>query len=193
MNTPRSRPHPREAEILTALHAGGSNKGIAKQLGVDHGAVGRIRRDHNIPTVYEGRRLNPRSLDELWRQHARPLHDQHMAWDGPRINGITPALRYRGSWYSALAVAYRIQHGRDPVGQVSVECDVNACVAPTCVEDAPGRQSLRLLLRKVAGMPELPTGPCLNGHDRAEFGRLGRDLRPYCEGCKRDRKRAQTT
>ncbi|MEV0016622.1 hypothetical protein [Streptomyces tendae] len=186
---PKARPHPREAEILAALQAGGSNSGISEQLHVDKVAVARIRRDNGIPDVADRQRAERPGLQELWRQYARETEGGHMAWDGPRASGSrTPLLRHVGSWYSAAAVAFEMRTGRTPKGQVKTECTVKHCVAPACVEDEAGRQALRLMTRRLQGLPDPPTGHCKNGHDLAVDGRLDARLHPYCEGCKRDRK-----
>lgn len=58
------------------------------------------------------------------------------------------------------------------------------------MEDEPGRQALRLMTRRIQGLPDPPTGTCPRGHDLAVDGRLDARLHPYCEGCKRDRKAA---
>jgi DNA-binding NarL/FixJ family response regulator len=189
---PKARPHPREAEILAALQAGGTNNGIAEQLHVDKVAVARIRRDNGIPDVLDRKRAERPGLQELWHQHARETEGGHMAWDGPRASGSgTPILRQLGSWYSAAAVAFEIRTGRTPHGQVKTECDVKHCVAPACVEDETGRQALRLMTRRLQGMPDPPTGTCTGGHDLAVEGRLDAALRSYCEGCKREARRAK--
>ncbi|MFK0063414.1 hypothetical protein ACIQTN_29815 [Streptomyces werraensis] len=191
----KTRPHPREAEILAALKAGGpdsSNTAIARKLGVDKHAVGRIRRAHDLPNTYERKRADQPSIEDQWRQHIRPLEGGHLEWTGPRASGSgTPILRVLGSWYSAAGIAFRIRTGRDPKGQVRAECDVRQCVAPACVEDEPGRQSLRLTLRRLQGLPDPPTGTCPSGHDLAVEGRLDGSLHPYCEGCKREAGRAK--
>jgi DNA-binding NarL/FixJ family response regulator len=193
---PKARPHPREAEILAALQAGGkgsSNTAIAARLRVDKVAVARIRRDNGIPNTYERKRAEQPSLEERWQQYVREVDGGHLEWTGPRATNSsgTPILRFLGSWYSAAGIAFRMRTGRDPQGQVRAECNVAHCVAPACVEDEPGRQALRLQLRRLQGLPDPPTGTCDNGHDLAKEGRLGSRLDPYCEGCKRDARRSK--
>jgi len=189
----KSRPHPREAEILAQLRAGATNNAIARTLGVDKVAVARIRDAHDIPTTYERRRAQQPTVEERWREHTREVGGGHLEWTGPRAtnSSATPVLRINGSYYSAAGIAFRIRTGRDPVGQVRAECDVHQCVAPGCVEDEPGRQGLRLQLRRLQGLPDPPTGTCPEGHDLAVDGRLDGRLHSYCEGCKRDDRRAK--
>ncbi|MFF4900521.1 hypothetical protein [Streptomyces sp. NPDC001068] len=193
----KGRTHPRQAEILAALQAGDSNSAIAQKLGVDKSAVGRVRRTHKLPGYLERRRGLQPSLAELWIRHARTVDGGHVEWNGPRSNGSrTPILRHLGSWYSAAAVAFEMRTGRPAVGQVRAECKVKHCVAPACVEDEPGRQGLRLQLRRLRGLQDPPTGTCDNGHDLTTEGRLDAQLHPYCEGCKREgstRARNRTT
>ncbi|MDI9836227.1 hypothetical protein [Streptomyces sp. KAU_LT] len=190
----KSRPHPREAEILAALRAGGSNGGISRQLHVDKVAVARLRRDHGIPEVMDRQRAERPGPRELWTRYARETDGGHMAWDGPRASGSrTPIVRHLGSWYSAAAIAFEMRTGRAPHGQVRAECDVQHCVAPACVEDETGRQALRLQLRRLKGLPDPPTGTCGNGHDLAVKGRLDASLHPYCEGCKQQAKQRRRT
>ncbi|MEU0950488.1 hypothetical protein ABZ379_48895 [Streptomyces canus] len=189
----KARPHPREAEILEELRAGGTNNGIARKLGVDKVAVARIRDTHGIPTTDERQRTAQPPVEERWRQHTREVKDGHLEWTGPRATNSsgTPVLRVRGSWYSAAGIAFRMRTGRDPVGQVRPECDLKHCVAPAHVEDEPGRQAIRLQLRRLQGIPDPPTGTCPGGHDLAKDGRLDAALHQYCEGCKRDTSRAK--
>jgi DNA-binding NarL/FixJ family response regulator len=190
----KGRRHPREAAILSALRAGGTNNGIAQQLGVDKSAVARVRRTHGIPEALDHKRAQRPSIDQVWRANVKELPGGHLEWTGQRNNGgRSPVLRYLGSYYSPAAIAFRMRTGRDAQGQVKAECDVPQCVAPTCVEDEPGRQSLRLTLRRLQGMPDPPTGTCPNGHELAADGRLDAKLTHYCEGCKRQKKQARTT
>ncbi|MFJ1528218.1 LuxR C-terminal-related transcriptional regulator [Streptomyces mirabilis] len=191
MPKPKARPHPREAEILVELRAGGTNNGIARKLGVDKVAVGRIRGDHRIPNTYERKRAEQPTLEQRWQELARTVTGGHAEWTGKRSTpSNTPILRHLGSWYSPAAIAFRMRTGREPHGQVRAECDFPQCVAPACVEDEPGRQALRRHLRALQGLGPVPD-TCPGGHEQAVDGRLDASLHAYCEGCKRDKARAK--
>lgn len=174
-----TRPHPKDAEIRELLHKGLSSDAIARQIRVDRAAVRRIRGLVGIPSPEQ----QPLSLEEKWQERTREVEGGHLEWTGERVNASrTPVMRYRGKTHTAAAIAFRRRTGRDPVGHVKAECDLQQCVTPAHVEDEPGRTRLREQLRLLLGMGERPKS-CRRGHDQAEHGRLLPDGVAYCHLC----------
>ncbi|NUP17675.1 MAG: hypothetical protein HOV73_18275 [Streptomyces sp.] len=175
------------ADIVRALRTGRSDSRIARDLGCDRHRVTDIRKSLGLPKVPQ----QPLTLEDKWAANTRPLPGGHLEWTGERVGrSRTPVLRYRDASYSPAALAFRIQHAREPQGYVIAECGVRQCIAPGCVEDEPGRQQLREQIRLLLGGPERKAH-CVHGHDLAEHGRYSPDGRTaYCEACKAEQKRA---
>lgn len=179
-----TRTHPKDAQIRRLMRQGLSNNAIARELGVDRAAVRRIRKEAGIPSPEP----QPLSLEEKWRQRTRPVEGGHLEWTGERVNASrTPVMRYKEESHSPAAIAFRIEHGRDPDGYAIADCGMKHCVAPGHVLDEPGRQAARREIRSARGLGDRPA-LCSHGHDQAEHGRFEGDGRPYCEACKRQRK-----
>jgi len=92
-------------------------------------------------------RTKASSLEESYRQRAVLRDDGHADWRGSFNSGGTPVLSWRGTSYSALRVAYRIAHGREPEGRAFAGCTHDGCVAPQCMRDSavtpwPGRHRM---------------------------------------------------
>jgi hypothetical protein len=180
-------PHPKEGEVR-ALLATHSSKHIAAELGMDPRTVRRIREAAGIP--YTPAPRGYATAEDKWAAHVRPVDGDHLEWTGERATSSrTPVMRFRGRSMSPAGVAFRKRTGRDPVGQVRAECEFPQCMNPAHVQDEPGRQALRLTLRRIKGLPD-PPAVCPNGHDQARHGRLESDGTPYCEACKQESKRA---
>lgn len=172
-------------QIAQALRTGLSDSAVAAQLGCDRHRVSAIRKANGLPKI-------PRqtmSLEEKWRSYTRPADGGHLVWTGERqATSGTPVMRYREVAYTAAAVAFRIQHGREPEGYVVADCGMKHCVAPEHVEDTPMRQATRAALRAVTlGRPR--PDRCRHGHDQTVHGRYETDGRAYCGRCKSDAKR----
>ncbi|KIF67587.1 hypothetical protein HY68_01390 [Streptomyces sp. AcH 505] len=174
------------AEITALLRQGRSNTAISRELHCDKKRVRELRRLHNIPHAP----LQPLTLKEKWATFTKPLPGGHVEWTGSRQKGSgTPLLRYKQAIYGAAAVAFRIHHGRPPVGQAYADCGHHQCVAPNHVDDTITRGQLREAVRHVNGLPPRPA-LCIRDHDQAEHGRFEADGRAYCQQCKRERKTA---
>jgi hypothetical protein len=107
-----------------------------------------------------------------------------------RIRQRYPRHALPGEVHSPAGIAFRIRHGRDPVGYVYAECGVEHCVAPDCVDDEAGRARTREQFRYFTGGQERKER-CVHGHDQVESGRYESDGTAYCEECKRLRKQAE--
>ena len=182
----KPRAHPREAAIR-ALLSKHSSEAIARLLGVDRAAVRRIRADAGVEYLPAG----PATPEEKWQTLVSPVDGGHLEWTGERVGTVrTPVMRFRETTYSPAALAFAMQHGEDPHGQVKSDCGFKQCVAPDHVNDEPGRRRTRLKARERNGLGELPA-KCVYGHDMAVHGKLETDGRAYCGRCKVLDKQAQ--
>jgi hypothetical protein len=137
-------------DVAELLHAGYSDAAVARQLGVDaKTTVARTRAALGLPKAKPGFRAAATAEDLFWRR-ARPLDDGHMEWTGTRTNGV-PTLRHGGRVHTAYRLAFRIKHGREPVGHVRPGCNVEGCVHPRCMEDQPMRARTREMLAAIFG------------------------------------------
>lgn len=172
-------------QITAALKAGHSVNRIRRELRVDRGRIVAIRDALGMPLYV--RPEETRTIDDKWRQYAKPLDDGHMEWTGERRSSTNaPLLSYKERHHSATGIAFRIRTGRDPEGYALADCGMKHCVAPEHVEDEPGRRRNREQLRYLTGRRQLPAR-CRAGHDQREHGRVAADGRAYCNTCKRDR------
>jgi hypothetical protein len=137
-------------DIAELLHAGTPQIHICRQLHVAPITVQRTREALGLPAPKTVRVL-PASLDDAFRQYARPTPDGHAAWAGPVNNG-TPKLTFNGVVYYARPLAFRLRYGREPVGNVTSDCPVKHCVAGDCIKDRPMREQEQQLDRLYAGI-----------------------------------------
>ena len=164
---------------LDLLYQGLSNKEVGRRLRMDPHTVARLRRTHGIPDVV----ASLPTLEEKWASKTRPVDGGHLEWTGSRgTSAGTPVLAYRGAVLTAARIAFRIAHGREPVGQAKAECTMRHCVAPGHVLDTPGRVANRERLRLLMGMGARPDR-CARGHDQAGHGRVQPDGVAYCAAC----------
>ncbi|WP_051814529.1 hypothetical protein RFN58_07115 [Streptomyces iakyrus] len=105
------------------------------------------KRDPSIPRPH---RQRPTSLEEALRIHAEPVDGGHVRWLGGTSHS-TPRVWFNGTTYSAYRIAFRVQHGRDPEGQVRPSCDMPLCVAGAHMEDRPMRQRTNSLYDAIFG------------------------------------------
>jgi hypothetical protein len=134
------------ADIIALLAEGHSDRYIGRTLHTNPKRVGRIRNEYGLP------RIAPvgLSLEQKWATHTQPRDGGHLAWTGSLRGGTFPVLAYRGGHYAARQIAFRMKHGRDPVGRVLAGCGWRPCVAPDHVEDARLRALYAAVLGDVA-------------------------------------------
>lgn len=175
--------HPKTEAIRTLLAAGLSNTAIAQRLGVSRPAVGRIRRAAGILNVADAAKA--RTPEEHFHQYARPAAGGHMEWTGPTYGrSDTPVIRRGDQRVSPTRVAFRLQYGAEPVGQVFAGCGMRHCVAPDHMDDMARRQRDRAALRLVLGTAERVERCGRAGHDQAVHGRFLPNGSAYCLACK---------
>ncbi|WP_138964258.1 hypothetical protein [Streptomyces sp. YIM 121038] len=175
------------ADIIAMLHDGHSARKIARSLHCAKTRVVQIRRELGLPVFVQA--TEPDTAEEKWAQFVQPAEHGHLEWTGP-LRATTPVMRHKGKHYSPAAIAFRIQHGREPKGMVFAECGRPHCVAPAHVEDEPGRLRAREQFRYLRGGRERKPF-CGQGHDQAEHGRYGPDGTAYCAACNTVQARAR--
>ncbi len=126
------------ADIAELLHAGHSNRSIARQLNLDDKTVAADRARLGLPKPKPGRKPAATAEDLFWRR-VQPVDGGHILWTGYLANGGAhggcPVFRHGGKLWSAYRVAFQIRHGREPEGKVTPTCDRDGCVAPDHTED----------------------------------------------------------
>lgn len=168
-------------QITALLRQRLSDSAIARHLHCDRHRVTGIRRSLGLPKLPP----QPLTLEEKWRSYTRAVDGGHVEWTGERNNQTgTPVMRYRQKAISPAAVAFRIQHGRDPEGYAIADCGKQHCVAPAHVEDTTARTKGREQLRYLTGGAERPA-QCRHGHDQQVHGLYERNGTAYCGKCKR--------
>ena len=95
----------------------------------------RAQRHQLTPEAIEGeaRRARApqevRSLRTVWNERTARLPGGHLAWTGKL------SVNVHGRSYTGNQLAFALDRGREPVGQVRRECDVDRCVLPQHVSD----------------------------------------------------------
>lgn len=107
------------------------------------------RRNPSLPRR-ERTRPRPASLEDVFAAHVEDTGDGHARWNGP-VAHQTPAVRFEGRMQSAYRVAFRLHHGREPVGQASPACGVPGCVAGGHVDDRPMRERTKTVYASIFG------------------------------------------
>lgn len=126
------------ADVVELLHAGWSDKRIARELHMDRRRVRDARHELGIPAHKPGPTPAASPEDIFWRR-AQPTDDGHLMW--PAYSTTYGAhISHAGRRHSVWRIAFRIKYGREPVGKVRTGCDQPGCVHPAHVEDQPMRQ-----------------------------------------------------
>lgn len=84
--------------------------------------------------------LHPRTghltLADLWDKHAYVMAGGHMGWQGA---GSTGSITWQGRTYTPKQIAFQVDRGRAPEGQVRRTCPVIECVHPRHITDGTER------------------------------------------------------
>ncbi|WP_405676736.1 WhiB family transcriptional regulator [Streptomyces sp. NBC_01511] len=78
----------------------------------------------------------PRTLRDAYERRVVPGEDGHVKW-----NRRTTSVTFQGKFYSAMALAFTVGHGRAPDGLVRAACGVRGCVAPEHLVDRAMRKA----------------------------------------------------
>jgi len=137
-----------EAAIAEMLRDGATYAQIRAALGpsATYNVIAAVRREHTIPVVTLGH--PPRGMATAYAAGVEATGDGHARWAGP-WSGRGPEACFGGRRESARRVAFRLEHGREPVGHVKAGCGQPWCVARGHVEDRPMREQLRAQLRAI--------------------------------------------
>lgn len=136
-------------DIAELLRAGATYAEIRQQIGgVSPTTIADIRRALRIPVPH--RRRPARTPEESYALYATAYGDGHARWTGPWA-GRMPQIWHNRRGCSALRVAFRMRHGREPVGHVKPVCGVLACVASDHLADRPMRERLTTTYEAIFG------------------------------------------
>lgn len=136
-------------DLAKLLLAGATYAEIRQQLGgVSDTTIARARRALRIPVPHRTRPA--RTPEESYALYATAYGDGHARWDGPWA-GRMPQIWHNGRGCSALRVAFRMRHGREPVGNVRPVCGEHACVASGHLADRPMRERLTATYEAIFG------------------------------------------
>jgi hypothetical protein len=129
------------ADIAELLRAGVPQAHICRQLGCAPSTVQRVREALQLPAPKTCRVL-PATVEDAFRQYLRPVDGGHAEWTGPYNNG-SPRVTHEGTVYSVYRLAYRMAHGREPVGMALPSCGRDRCVQPGHHADRVDREQAR--------------------------------------------------
>ena len=130
--------HPKTDAIQALLEDGLSNAEVGRRLHVERQLVGRLRHELGIPPSPR----QPLTVEEKWRARVREVDGGHLEWTGAVASNPTrtPVMRYGTQLHTAGRIAFRIQHGHDPVGHAKPGCGLRHCVAPAHQIDTADHQ-----------------------------------------------------
>lgn len=136
------------ADIAELLHAGHSDREIARRLHTCTSTVARARTALGLPKTKTGPKLPP--LEDAFLARTRPIAGGHLEWRGARNNTGVPVMRRGQRIKSAYRLAFFLRTGREPDGPVRPDCGYRGCVAPAHVDDAAGRARYAAIFGEVA-------------------------------------------
>ncbi len=120
--------HPKAAAML---RNGATYTQVHDTLGLSRPTIRSIRVALNIPVPANA--TPARTPADAFALYARPHTDGHTHWTGPHT-GTTPQLWADGRVYSALRIAFRLHHDREPDGPI--RRGGNNCDDPHCINGA---------------------------------------------------------
>lgn len=126
-------------DIAELLRQGLTNTEIAARCHVRRAVVAGTRVTLGIEPSKRGRALTAASIEDAYHVRTRPTADGHLEWTGCTYRDGTPMVSHGSDYQTAHRVAFRIQYGREPVGNAKPGCDHAGCVAPEHMEDQPMR------------------------------------------------------
>lgn len=124
-----------------------SNQALAERFACPPETVARVRRETGAPAYSAGYRARRIAFEEAYGAHVETVEGGHRRWTGTVSKDRVPMVSTRFGQETAARVAFRIAHGRPPVGHVKPTCEVPHCVAPDCMADRRLREELRRTAR----------------------------------------------
>ncbi|MFB7589328.1 hypothetical protein [Streptomyces sp. NPDC056169] len=124
--------------VADMLHAGHSDRAIARELHVDWTTAATTRTALGLPKARPGKKPAA-TLQDAFHAHVQKGRDGHMQWTSRvQKNGVA-AFRWQGRQWTAYRAAFEIHHGHAPVGKTLPACGKPKCVAPAHMQDQNGR------------------------------------------------------
>lgn len=123
-----------------------SDHELAERLSCAPGFIARVRHDLRMPSFPipkpDTRIVRPPLEAERERFEAQSIvtQDGHRTWIGRHTEDGTPLF---SAAVTAYRMAFRLQHGEEPEGQVRVECVVDRCVEGLHLSDRLMRERAR--------------------------------------------------
>jgi hypothetical protein len=139
------------ADIARLLNEGLTNTAIAARCHVRHEVVAQARRELGGPVSKQGRRRTAATIEDAFRARTEPVEGGHLRWLGHIDRTGTPIVSLGRDYQTAYRVAFRIEHGREPVGKAMPGCDYSGCAAPGHVDDQPMREKNRKTYAAIFG------------------------------------------
>jgi hypothetical protein len=136
------------ADIAELLHAGHPQAYIVRELHVAPRTVQHTREALGLPAPRCGPPDTYTSEEDAYRSNSKAIDGGHQRWTGHTDTNGHPRLNFRQQRLSARQIAFRLHHGRDPQGQLSVGCDMAGCVAGAHLEDQQIRDARRRRIRE---------------------------------------------
>lgn len=130
---------------IELMHAGYSDRYIARQVHMATRRVSRIRQQAGIAKVACGPK--PSTAEGRFWRLAQPTDDGHLLW--PHA-ATTMRLGHEGPKASIRRIAFRIRYQREPIGQVRPGCNHDGRIHPRHVEDQPMRDLYHAIFGRVA-------------------------------------------
>lgn len=134
--------------IVELLHAGYSDKAIARQIHVGRPRVRAIRAELGLPAHKPGPTPAATPEDLFWRR-AVPTIDGHLLWPGYTTDHGA-YIKHGGGRHSIHRIAWQHAHTRPPQGRVTTGCGRDGCIHPRHVEDQAMRDNYRAIFGAVA-------------------------------------------
>lgn len=138
-------------DIAEMLRARIPESHIAKQLHVRRKTVADTRKALGLPAPKRGHRPYEATVEDAYRARALPVDDGHLQWTGSFGGDSVPVVNHSSKRVTAYKVAFRLRHGRDPVGAVRPTCGMRGCVSGDHLEDQPMREKNRTAYAAIFG------------------------------------------
>lgn len=136
------------ADIAELLRAGVPQIYICRQLHVAPITVQRSREALGMPAPRCGPPDTYASVEDAFHANSEAIDGGHLRWTGHTDTNGFPRLNFGQQRVSARQTGFRIHHGRDPHGRLSLACDMADCVAGAHLEDQQIREENRLRIRQ---------------------------------------------
>jgi hypothetical protein len=119
-----------------------SDLALAARYGCRPALVARVRAELHAPAYRRGKRPTGETLQQAFKARVEPVGGGHLLWVGRISSAGVPVLSWHGEHTTAARVAFKIDTGREPVGQVRATCTYPRCVAPGHQADRLMREAL---------------------------------------------------